>query len=316
LTGKAIVVVGPGAMGLLWGLNLQKAGHEVTFVDHKPARAARFMDEGVTLIRGKDDEEEHFSVKVVMPDFPFERIDYLFVAVKSYATGEALELFKPRLEPDSTVISLQNGLDHIEPLIEIAGLPRLVLGVTIVGVNCPEEGKVRYVGGANTFLGALSDSGKERVPAAVELLKSTGFVVRPDNNITARIWEKLMVNAVINPLTALNDVPNKKVGKDNELRTLALEILDEALKVARAEGVDLDFETTSRKIFDVARETGDNISSMLQDVRAGRRTEIEAINGAIVRIARKRRIKCSANEKILAEVLKRTQPRATEDATK
>jgi 2-dehydropantoate 2-reductase len=248
-----------------------------------------------------------------MPDFPFARIDYLFVAVKSYATGEALELFRPQLEPDSTVISLQNGLGHIEPLVEIVGSSRLVLGMTIVGVNCPEEGKVKYVGGANTLLGALSDSGKERVPAAVELLKSTGFDVRADDNIMARIWEKLIVNAAINPLTALHDVPNKKVGKDKKLRTMALEILDEALKVARHEGIDLDFESMKEKVFSVARETGDNISSMLQDVRAGRRTEIEAINGAILRIAGQHRIPCPVNEKILADVLDLTRPKATED---
>jgi len=309
--GKTVVVVGPGSMGLLWGLLLQKGGNDVTFIDYRPGRARRFMENGITLVRGK--KKESFSVKVVMPDFPFGRIDYLLVAVKSYATEKALESLKPRLASESTVISLQNGIGHIDPLLEIAGSPRLVLGATSVGANCPEEGTVVHAGDGATLLGALSESGARRVPDAVVLLENTGFDVRADDKIKARLWEKLMVNAVINPLTALHDVPNKKVGKDKNLRSLALEILDEALKVARYEGIDMDFESMKEKVFSVARETGDNISSMLQDVRAGRRTEIEAINGAIVRIAGKHRIPCPANEKILAEILDLTRPKATED---
>ncbi|MHC4661145.1 MAG: ketopantoate reductase family protein [Planctomycetota bacterium] len=310
--GPKVVIVGAGTMGLLWGLRLQEAGHDVSLVVRSAAQARLLMEKGVTIVEGN--EETQHEARVFLPDFPFGSIDYLLVAVKSYATAEALEPFLPRMRADTTVISLQNGLGHIDPLLDAAGSNRLVIGTTSVGANRPDENTVVHAGDGPTLVGALSESAEGRVSGVVKLLGASGFDVKAAKNIKIHLWEKLLVNAVINPLTAINDVPNRMVAEDAELRDLVGLLLEEGIKMARLEGVDLDYGKIEKRVFDVARRTGDNISSMLQDVRAGRRTEIEEINGVIVRIARKRQAKCEANEKVLAAVLDKTRQKITEDA--
>jgi len=306
-----IAVVGPGAMGLLWGLKLLKAGCGVTFVDHRAARARKLMEEGVTL--ELDGRSEKFEIRVVLPDFPIERVDLLFVSVKSHSTASAIEPLRPAIGLDTAVVSLQNGLEHIEPLREAAGLQRLVLGVTSMGANCPKAGTVVHAGNGPTLVGALADAGAKTAERAAEILARTGFDVKTAGRIMARIWEKLAINAAINPLTAIHDVSNRRIAEDDALRERAIALMRECVKVAEVEGYELDYAEMEKRLLEVARRTGDNISSMLQDVRAGRRTEIEAINGAVLRIARRRHVKCPQNEKALAEVIERAAPKSMEE---
>jgi 2-dehydropantoate 2-reductase len=210
--------------------------------------------------------------------------DLALVLVKSYQTEAAAETARQVLSPDGLVITLQNGLGNLEILADRVGVERATLGVTSAGATVLGPGQVRVAALGATTLGTRPEiDGRLRVVA--ELFNTAGFETILSSNLDGLVWGKLVVNAGINPLTALLRVPNGVLLDIPTAAELMAGAAQEAAQVAAVHGIQLPYADPVAQVRDVARRTATNRSSMLQDVLRRSRTEIDAINGAIARVA-------------------------------
>jgi 2-dehydropantoate 2-reductase len=237
------------------------------------------------------------------------------VLVKSYSTTQATQDLQKVLAPDGLALSLQNGLGNSEVLAEGLGQARVAQGTTMLGGGLTEPGKVLFAGLNQTYLGLDSNMSSER-QGYLHFLKAQFERVNAPITLTANVqslvWSKLVVNCAINPVAALLDVTNGELLEKAATRQLMTEIATEVAKVAEAKGIKLAFpgSEAANQAMEVARQTAQNYCSMVQDLRRGRPTEIEALNGAIVREAEKLGLAVPVN-RTLTQLI-----RARQDITK
>ncbi len=277
-----ICIVGAGALGSLFGGLLARAGAEVSLynpsnVEHMRAIAR----EGLRLER----DGECFQIAVEARTTPeaLAQADWVGIFVKAHQTGRAMAEIGPKISPRAWVFSLQNGVGMEGEILQFIPKERFVRGVTSQGATLLGPGRVRWAGVGPTKLGRWEGPIAPELEALRELLCRAGIETELSESIERLLWEKLLINCAINPLTALFDRPNGAVIEDVQLREIAREVVRETLRVARAHGVVLSDAEAIERVETVASKTARNISSMLQDVRRGRPTEIDYINGAVVR---------------------------------
>ena len=262
-----IAVVGPGALGCLYAVRFARAGHKVTLVDHEPTRASILRERGVMI----DSPDGPFSIRIPVALSPAESPDLTLVLVKSHSTASA---WLPSRGP---VLTLQNGLGNAECIASRIGDGQVLAGVTYQAATLIEPGLVRHVAEGATEYGpwAGCDSDVE------EAFLSSGLETHLVSDPREAIWRKAVINAAINPVSALLELPNGRIPDHPEGRWLLESLAREAARVAEAEGYPvLDAEGQAVAI---CRATSCNLSSMLQDRMAGRRSELEALTGWIVR---------------------------------
>lgn len=207
--------------------------------------------------------------------------DLVLVLVKSYRTEAIAGIAAGSARPSGLILTLQNGLGNVEILSRESRPESVAAGVTAMGATLMGPGRVRLAGVGPTVLGA-GDCRLADVRSAAALLASSGLEVSVVDNLDRHVWSKLAVNCAINPLTAVLDVPNGALLERPEPRTTMERVAAEVGDVARAMGMSLE-PPPEVSVALVAERTSDNISSMLQDVRRGAPTEIDFINGAVVR---------------------------------
>jgi 2-dehydropantoate 2-reductase len=203
--------------------------------------------------------------------------DFALVLVKSYQTPRAAAWTAQILAPDGLAVTLQNGLDNGSKLAAAIGAERVALGVTYTGATLLGPGEARLAAIQPTVIGAAR--GVERLAA---LLNAGGLAASITDAIAGRLWGKAVANAAINPLTALWRVPNGELLASAERRGLLAALAREAAAVAQAAEITLPFDDPVAYVESVCRATAANRSSMLQDVSAGRPTEIDSINGILI----------------------------------
>ncbi|RJR19728.1 MAG: 2-dehydropantoate 2-reductase [Desulfobacteraceae bacterium] len=276
-----IAVVGPGAMGCLFAARLKQSGNNVTLVDYKEQRAAFISSEGVRIEGSSGSHVVSVPAAVGKMAVPPEVI---IVFVKATQTKKAAMNAATWAGPDSLVLTLQNGLGNMEILQEIFGIKRVAAGVTAEGGTLLEAGHVRHAGRGETIIGRPpGDAGK--IERLVNALNGAGFSARLVDRVEELIWGKLLVNVGINALAAVTRLRNGDIPRIEPLRQIMADAVEEAMAVVRAKGVKLPYENPLQKVMDVCQATAVNLASMLQDVLRERTTEVEAINGAIVREA-------------------------------
>jgi len=274
-----ILVFGAGALGSVLGALLSGA-HDVALVtrgEHlEKLRQNGLILEGIVEgnfhLRASDIPNEH------------EKFDLIIVTTKSYDTETAASACEKIVSDESAVLSVQNGLGNIEKLILSVGTERVTAGITSMAAYRQQPGIVKYVAEGDIILGSLS-SDSRAVTIAENALSEAGIVTKRTNNIEGALWSKAIVNAVINPLTAVLGCRNGAIAEDELLKSLAEMICSEGMKTAKAKGVELDPPDAWGYVIEVARRTAENRSSMLMDIREGRSTEIDAICGNILSIA-------------------------------
>jgi 2-dehydropantoate 2-reductase len=200
--------------------------------------------------------------------------------VKSWQTRDAARRLAECLAPDGIALTLQNGLGNLELLEAELGRARVALGVTTLGATLLGPGTVRVGGSGATYVAP-----HPRLEPLVDLLQVAGFEVHPADDLDSLVWGKLVVNCAINSLTALLEVPNGELLDRPGARAILQEAARETARVAEAIDVGLPYPDPIEQVEAVARRTAGNLSSMLQDVRRGAPTEIDAINGAVVGVA-------------------------------
>ncbi len=276
-----IAVIGAGAMGSLFGAYLAKAGEAVTLVDIWQEHVAAIRSQGLLLSEEAGDEVVRLDV--VLGTGGLVAVDLVILFVKAAATRVAAVDAAALLRPGGRVLTLQNGLGNAEVIAEIVGAERVLAGTTAQGATLLGPGRVRHGGRGETHIGRLSGEVDGLCAQVAAMLSNAGLptVVEPD--VRSLIWGKLVINTGINALTALLRLRNGQLAELAETRQLLALAVEEAVQVAGAAGVALPYENPLGKVLAVAAATGQNQSSMLQDVLRGSPTEIAVINGAIVR---------------------------------
>jgi 2-dehydropantoate 2-reductase len=279
-----IGVVGPGAMGCLLAVKLVRAGLEVRLLDHRPERAALLEREGIGLVSGEEEIRER--VPVALETEALAGADLILVCVKAYDT-EAVARKLRDLPPGPYILTLQNGVGNVELLGQTLPPERVLAGITSHGATALGHGRVRHAGVGDTYIGLGFEGGAvEDHPGlllARAALSAAGFLTRLAPRICSLIWSKLLVNVGINALTALTRLPNGGLLDFPATEQIMARVVEEAVQVAAAKGIPLIFDNPLAEVRKVCRLTGTNVSSMLQDVLREKKTEIDFINGAIVR---------------------------------
>jgi 2-dehydropantoate 2-reductase len=299
---KRVVVVGPGALGCLLATALSRISGEVWMLDYDSRRAALLQHSGLTLERGG--RLEHFAVQATADVRQIGPVPLVLVCVKSPALAQTLPSLRPLLTENTLLLAWQNGIAHLPVLLD-AELPCVVgLAVTSLGAHLLGLGRVRFGGAGSTSLGLpgqVSQEARGALQGIAELFRSAGLeaVVEPD--ILAPVWNKLLVNVGINALTAIYNCENGALLRNGQALGLLRAAVLEAAGVAQVKGIGIAPDPVSRTIA-VCRATADNISSMLQDVRSKRQTEIEAINGAVLEEARRLGVAAPVNAELFAAV--------------
>lgn len=279
-----IVIVGAGAMGSLFGGKLAQAGAEVVLYD--------VFAEHVLAVRAKGlaiEDASSGAVTVCRPHASTDvadcrNADVLVIFVKSTATEDAARAFRDVAGLATIALTLQNGLGNEAILRKHFGVERTAAGVTSQGATFLEPGKIRHAGKGPTHLG-MADGRNEKLEPLAVLLGAAGFETHIEADVSSLVWSKLVINVGINALTAFVNQPNGRLLDTEETRALMADLVAEAVAVAKASGVRLTYADPLQTVMDVAKKTGANRSSMLQDFDRGRESEIDFINGAIVREA-------------------------------
>jgi 2-dehydropantoate 2-reductase len=273
------LVVGPGAMGCIFANRLRKAGHDVTIADYKPERADFINRHGICLEESTGEERVH--VQAVTGRIA-EEPDVALFCVKSNQTREAAQEIASWIHRQTSVLTLQNGLGNLELLEEIFGKGRVLGGVTAEGATLLGPGHARHAGRGQTIIGPAgsADGPLEKIVKAFE---GAGFDTRTADNVETLIWGKLIVNVGINALTAITRLKNGQLPAIKGAHWVMKAAVREAVSVAEARGICLPYPDPFERVLEVCRATAGNVASMLQDVLGERITEIQTINGAIVR---------------------------------
>lgn len=273
------LVVGPGAMGCLFAARLKKAGYDVTLLDYIKERAEHINKQGI-MVQGITGEY-HVNVPTLAGEIPAPP-DLVLVCVKSYKTREASQSIKRWLNPETVVVTLQNGLGNLEILEELFGNQRVLGGVTSEGSTLLGPGKIRHAGRGETIIGPRRDRNgpTEKI---VYAFNQAGFKAKSVDNVKNLIWGKLIINVGINALSAITRLKNGRLPELRGTRLVMEEAVKEAVDVAKAKEIQLPYPDPLGRVLEVCHGTAGNIASMLQDVLKERETEVDFINGAIVR---------------------------------
>ena len=297
-----IVIAGAGAMGCLFAGLLAGAKHELCLLEKDERRVDAIRCSGLSV------ERDGTELPVSMPAISSRACDagiadLLLLLVKAYDTEHAVQACLPAIGPHTTVLTLQNGLGNIEAIKRYVPQSLILAGTTAHGATLLGNGWVRHAGSGDTVIGALAPEGAMRAYAVQEVFRCAGIPTSVAEDIQSVLWGKLLVNVGINALTAIMGVKNGRVEDTEHLHAVMRRAVLEGAAVALRLGISLPYPDPVERTAEVCRATAENISSMNQDIRSGRRTEIDSINGAVAAYAKRLGIATPVN-RILTSLVK------------
>jgi len=304
-----IAVLGAGAMGCMYGGKLAEAGYDVTLVDVWAEHIDRINREGLRLDGLGGDRR--IKIKACLSPEEVGPAELIIVFVKATMTREAMAGATSLVGPGTMVLTLQNGLGNVENLVSVVGEDKVIAGTSSHGANVKGLGWVCHAGEGATTIGELNGQITDRLKALGQVFEKTGFspLVLSDN-VVGLIWKKLLINVAINAITALARIKNGQILDFPETEEISRLAVMEAAEVAKRKGIT--FQDDPLKFTrEVTQLTGANRSSMLQVVTNQGRTEIEVINGAIVREGEALGVPVPVNKVLagLVSVYQRTYPK-------
>ncbi|AQH02494.1 2-dehydropantoate 2-reductase [Burkholderia sp. KK1] len=295
-----IAVLGAGALGCAIGSTLTQGGHETWLIDRSPAHVEAMRREGLQV----DDADGSRRVKVRAATHAAEvgAVDLVVVLVKSFHTDSAMRGALDLIGPDTVVLSLQNGLGHEDVLSEIVGRERVLAGKTYVGGVMRAPGHIQSgVRGKFTYIGELDGQITERVQAIADAFNTSGLATTVSDNILGTMWDKLLINVATGALTGITRLTYGQLYEEPVLKATALAAVTEAMAAAKAAGVRLSM-TDAEQAWTLAAEglSPEFKTSMLQSLEKGSVTEIDFINGAVVRWGERLGVPTPVNSTLVA----------------
>lgn len=292
-----VAVIGAGAMGSLFGALLHEAGHRVWLLDIREDHLTAIDREGLHI----EQEGQWRTVRLQTARAPgdVDDVDLIVVFVKSGQTEAAAKTAAQLAEGGSLVLTLQNGMGNAEKLALHIDPNSLVAGTTAHGATVLGPGKIRHAGEGPTILGLWRARDTARLEVLAGIFSNAGIKTSVAADIKPVLWEKLLINVGINAITALTGIHNGELLDLEATRELAALAVTEAAAVASAKSIAVRNDI-HQHVFAVARATADNRSSMGQDIDHCRPTEIEAINGLIVKEAEQLAVDVPVNRTLTA----------------
>lgn len=296
-----IVIVGPGAMGCLFAAFLSKSREEVWILDKDKQRAEKIVQQGI-IMEGISGNWQA-KIRVTSDAKEIGEVDLIIICVKSYDTKKAIIESKHLAGEDTGVLTLQNGIGNIEIIGEVIGQEKVIGGVTNQGATLLDVGHIRHAGKGETVIGRMD----ARIPVVMrsirEVFNKVGLETRISRDIKGLLWSKLIINVGINALTAITRLNNGRLTEFEGTRNILRQAVTEAVRIAKRKRIKLIYDDPLSKVEAVCEATSANISSMLQDVLRKKRTEIDFINGVIVRQAQELGIPAVVNS-VLVDLVK------------
>ena len=275
-----VLILGAGAMGCLYGAAFHRAGCKVTLVDVNRAHIDAISAHGLELETRAG--VEHLPIPARLPEEIAEPVDLVVVFTKTFHTEGALAGIAKVIGPETSLLSLQNGLGNDKRLAAHASPERVLVGASSLPSDLVGPGKVRSHGEGGSKLYPAFGGDPAFAQKVADLLTAGGLPATLEPSIQEAIWSKAIFNATMNPLCALTRRTPGFLGAHDEGLALIRTAVDEGVAVAHAAGV----QVAAQPIHDLTQvsvtDHANHEASMLQDVKAGRRTEVDAINGAIV----------------------------------
>jgi 2-dehydropantoate 2-reductase len=270
----------------------------VTLIGNWAEQIKTVRRDGLTITY-PDGHQSHHTLPITDNLTEVPPADIALILVKSYQTARAARQAAQILRPNGLAITLQNGLGNLEILAKAVGPQRAGLGITSQGATMLAPGQLYHAGQGPTHLAKISGHQGKRLAEVAALFNAAGLETMLVDNADSLVWGKLAINAGINPLTALLEVPNGELAKHENWREVMAAAASEVAEVAAAQGIQLPFADPARRAAEVSRATASNRSSMLQDVSRAAPTEIDAISGAVVRIGKLLGVPTPVNEFLL-----------------
>ena len=305
-----IAILGVGSIGSLIAAQMAKTDADLLLYT-RGANGEVLATNGLMFTNLDGELEHHPSDRWVVfegeiPEPLFSCVDVAIICGKSNSTTTLAAVADEMMRPNAIAISLQNGLGHSERLVARLGRHRVLAGCTTHGAMKIGYGEVTWTGRGAVKMASLIDSelgpGDVRVMDFIDVLSDAGLNPEWEFDAEEMLWHKLLLNVAINPLAAICGVRNGELLVRPDLHEQALSAMLEAAKVASADGVDLsDFDCLS-ELNRVLEATAANRCSMLQDVMAGRQTEIESLCGEVVRRGEEMGIQTPLNQQLLTLV--------------
>ena len=290
-----IVIMGAGAMGSLFGGLLAFSGEDVCLVDIQKEQVDVIRSVGLTV--EEEDRLQILGVNATHDVKSLEKADLVIFFVKTYNTEKAVSDALVLEKEDTIFLTLQNGLGNEETICQKINPKKVMLGVTGQGSTFLGPGHIRHAGRGKTCIGELNQEVTDRAVRMAKMFCEADIETEVSTNIHELIWEKLLANVGINALTALTELKNGELLDHPETLRLMEALVSEASEVARRGGIRIE-ENPIERVKAVAEKTRGNRSSMGQDFDFRRKTEIDAINGAVVREAKRLGISVPFNEAI------------------
>jgi 2-dehydropantoate 2-reductase len=295
-----VLVIGAGALGGTIGALLTESGEEVVFTEANPARARLLSETGLFISEvGKDERCVRLHVVSSLEGAP--AVDLVFVAVKSYQTEAAVRGAMPVIGPRTWVLSLQNGIGNTETMVQLLGPDRVLCGITYHSIQHVGPNRLRYRPGIKPIQIA-PETGKitPELESIAQVFQNAGLNTSVVENVDHAIWQKLLHNAIVNPVSALTGMTCRELLDDEHMQGFMRELCMEIVGVMRARGVPIvDDEDPYRPVIGSLKALGKNRPSMWQDLVRGNCTEVDAINGAIVAEARRLELPAPQNESLV-----------------
>ena len=299
-----IIVLGAGAMGSLFGGTLAQGGLAVTLVDIRTDHIDAINVQGLR-IRGYGGER---TVRVPATTCAGElpRADIVLVQTKAPDTAVAVESVRRVFGPQTVAISFQNGLGNEEVIGGIIGSERVLAGLTAQGATQVGPGVVHNYGDLPTYVGELGGGSSARAERIAERFTAAGLTTHASDDIRRDMWKKLLGNVGLSPTSAITNLTQAEIMSVPELREVVLAAVDEAAAVGAAEGVELDAEEVRSVLLKLVEPSGGGTghakSSACGDILNRRRTEVDWINGSIVRLGEKHGIPTPVNRTLIGAV--------------
>jgi len=295
-----ITVVGAGAMGASYGGHLARTGHEVALLDTWQDHVDAINRDGLRVDGVLGEHRIRLPASTAPTGVAMHgSADVAIVFVDANNTAKAAEVLAGLLAPDGFAITFQNGIGNVEKLQTALGPERVLGGSSMCSAASRAPGHVTLTHMGTTSVGELHGSDSPRVQAMLDALRGAGFEAEHEPNVMGLIWQKFVVNCATNAIAATTGLRGGEIVRLAELDAFQDRVLEEIMAVTRAKQIRLPYPDIAAKVKANCHKKF-NKPSMLQHVEAGRRTEIEALNGALIREAQALGIPVPNNEALVA----------------
>jgi 2-dehydropantoate 2-reductase len=301
---QSIVVAGAGAVGSYYGAMLARAGHRVTLIGRAPHVAA-IQQHGLQLHKGGKVESIRLGASTELT--AVRDADLVLFCVKSTDTEGTGRAIAPHVNANALVLSLQNGVDNAPTLAQLVR-GTVVPTVVYVATAMPEPGAVQHNGRGDLVIGPLNAAQandaalQHRLQAAVDLFATADVPVKVSPNVMAELWSKLLLNCAYNAISGLAQLPYGVMAAVPDVVELQRAVVREVVAVADADGVKLELDASLMAMERLAATMPAQHSSTAQDMARGKRSEIDHLNGTVVRRGAARGVPTPANQALYALV--------------